>query len=63
MPKLISGMFSSIPDAQLIIAANAYAEEDTPETATDGFNSSPDAQTAAAETASSQLPVEDIDTF
>jgi hypothetical protein len=63
MPRLISGMFSSVSDAQLIIAANAYAEEDTPETASDGFNSSLESQAAAAETASSGPPVEENDIF
>ncbi|WP_371375339.1 hypothetical protein [Sporomusa aerivorans] len=38
MPKLISGMFSSVSDAQLIIAAHAYDDEDTLENATDKFS-------------------------
>lgn len=37
MKKLISGMFSSVPDAQLLLATTGY-DEDTPENATDKFS-------------------------
>ena len=36
MKKLISGMFSSVPDAQLLLATSGY-EEDVPEDAPDKF--------------------------
>lgn len=37
MKKLISGMFSSVPDAQLLLATTGY-DEDAPENATDKFS-------------------------
>lgn len=39
MKKLISGMFSSVPDAQLMLATSGY-EEDAPEDASDKFGGS-----------------------
>ena len=36
MKQLISGMFSSVPDAQLLLATSGY-EEDAPEDASDKF--------------------------
>ncbi|MBP2636451.1 MAG: hypothetical protein H6Q72_2358 [Firmicutes bacterium] len=39
MKNLISGMFSSVPDAQLLIATSGY-EEDAPEDASDKFGGS-----------------------
>lgn len=37
MKKLISGMFSSVPDAQLLLATTGYDEE-APENAVDKFD-------------------------
>jgi hypothetical protein len=37
MKKLISGMFSSVPDAQLLLATTGY-DEDAPENALDKFS-------------------------
>lgn len=37
MKKLISGMFSSVPDAQLLLATTGY-DEDAPENTTDKFS-------------------------
>lgn len=37
MKKLISGMFSSVPDAQLLLATTGY-DEDAPENETDKFS-------------------------
>lgn len=39
MKKLISGMFSSVSDAELVLATHAYDDDDdTPESATDKFD-------------------------
>ena len=37
MKELISGMFSSVPDAQLLLATTGY-DEDAPENSTDKFS-------------------------
>jgi len=39
MKKLVSGMFSSVPDAQLLLATSGY-EEEAPENAPDMFSAS-----------------------